>query len=52
MPVAKSLIVLRQGSPELVEGLGMNGRSQMILRWLPFALSLSKGVLGSFAGGY
>jgi hypothetical protein len=41
---AKVLYVVRQGSPELVEGLTTNGKKSMIQRQLPFALSLSKGV--------
>jgi hypothetical protein len=43
--LAKILIaVVRQGSPELAEGLTTNGKSLMkLLRQLPFALSLSKG---------
>jgi hypothetical protein len=52
--VAKALLVVRQASLEpfdfaqesLEEGLSTNGKKVDELRWIPLALSSSKGVLG------
>jgi hypothetical protein len=50
--LAKILIaVVRQGSPELAEGLTTNEKSHEIIRQLPFALSLSKGAPSIYARG-